>query len=118
MRKPPRSSQPLPGLTAAQKRRYEWDVWDLKEVTTGTELLVLLGLNSFDGKKGIFPSQKKLANKCRLSRRAVSRTICDLRRKGLLTTTSHGKALTYRLLPPQPSPETCARRAQGSEGTQ
>jgi biotin operon repressor len=84
----------------------------LKEVTTGTELLVLLGLNSFDGKKGIFPSQTKLANKCRLSRRVVSRTICDLRRKGLLTTTGHGKALTYRLLPPRLSPETCAPRAQ------
>ena len=112
MKKPPRSSQPLPSLTAAQKRRYEWDVWDLKEVTTGIELLVLLALNSFDGKKGIFPSQKKLANKCRLSRRAVSRTICDLRRKGLLTTTGHGKALTYRLLPPRLSPETCAPRAQ------
>jgi len=112
MRKPPRSSQPLPSLTAAQKRRYEWDVWDLKEVTTGIELLVLLGLNSFDGKRGIFPSQKKLANKCRLSRRVVSRTICDLRRKGLLTTTGRGKSLTYLLLPPQLSPETCAPGAQ------
>jgi len=112
MRKPPRSSQPLPSLTAAQKRRYEWDVWDLKEVTTGIELLVLLALNSFDGKRGIFPSQKKLANKCRLSRRVVSRTICDLRRKGLLTTTGQGKSLTYRLLLPRLSPETCAPGAQ------
>jgi transposase len=84
----------------------------LKEVTTGIELLVLLGLNSFDGKRGIFPSQKKLANKCRLSRRVVSRTICDLRRKGLLTTTGRGKSLTYLLLPPQLSPETCAPGAQ------
>jgi biotin operon repressor len=74
---------------------------------------VLLGLNSFDGKQGIFPSQMKLARKCRLCRRVVNRTIDELRRKGLLATTGHGKALTYRLLlPPRLSPETCAPRAQ------
>lgn len=82
----------------ANDRPYVWDVWHSHAVTTSQELLVLLALYSFKGVRGIFPSQGRLAARCRMSLRTVNKVVNQLRKKGLVETTSRGKALTYRLI--------------------
>lgn len=71
------------------------DIWRLGDALDPLEKLVALALVDY-GERA-FPSQGTLAMKCGLSRRCVQTVLERLRVKGVLTTKSSGKALTYLL---------------------
>jgi hypothetical protein len=69
------------------------DVFRLGDALDAFEKLVTLALLDYGPRA--FPAQQTLAVKTGLSRRTVQRCLDSLRRKGVLTTRSTGKALTY-----------------------
>ena len=70
-------------------------VFRLAPCLNAGELLVLLALADYGFR--IFPSQKALAAKTRLHISTVKRALASLRRKRVLCSSGHGKALTYVL---------------------
>ena len=69
------------------------DVFRLGSALDPLEKLVVLALLDYGPRA--FPAQQTLAVKCGLSRRTVQRCLDSLRDKGVLSTRSTGKALTY-----------------------
>lgn len=70
-------------------------VFRLAPCLNSSELLVLLALADYGFR--IFPSQKALSAKTRLHISTVKRAVASLRRKQVIRTEGHGKALTYVL---------------------
>jgi hypothetical protein len=92
---------------------YLWTIWDRTDSLTAMQLLILVVLDSFHGKRGIFPSQTRVAKRARLSRMTVNKGIKALRKFGFVTSSGRGKALRYQLsVPGQASPATCMQRTQ------
>lgn len=71
------------------------DIWRLGSSLTPVEKLVALALVDYGDR--IYPSQGTLAVKTGLHIRTINRVILALRAKGILTTKSTGKALTYQV---------------------
>lgn len=69
------------------------DVWRLGPALDAAEKLLVLALLDYGPRA--FPAQQTLAVKTGLSRRTVQRCLDSLREKGVVTTSSTGKALTY-----------------------
>jgi hypothetical protein len=80
------------------------DVFRLGDALDPFEKLVALALIDYGPRA--FPKQQTLAVKCGLSVRTVQRCLDSLREKGLLTTSSTGKALTY-VLEMRPTDASC-----------
>jgi biotin operon repressor len=76
----------------------------------GTQKLVLLAI--LDYGRLAYPRQAVLAAKCGISRSTCQRTVDALRLSGVLTTTTKGKALVYRVnLTGQEMPQSDASRS-------
>jgi biotin operon repressor len=69
------------------------DVFRIGDALDPLEKLVTLALIDYGPRA--FPAQQTLAVKCGLSRRCVQNVLERLRQKGVVTTSSTGKALTY-----------------------
>jgi len=90
------------------------DVFRLGDALDPLEKLVTLALLDYGPRA--FPAQQTLAVKCGLSRRCIQNVLERLRQKGVVTTSSTGKALTY-VIDLRPEMRTtcapcCAPRAQ------
>jgi len=76
----------------------------------GTQKLVLLAI--LDYGRLAYPRQAVLAAKCGISRSTCQRTVDSLRLSGVLTTTTRGKSLVYRVnLTGQEMPQSDASRS-------
>jgi hypothetical protein len=76
----------------------------------GTQKLVLLAI--LDYGRLAYPRQAVLAAKCGISRSTCQRTVDSLRISGVLTTTTRGKSLVYRVnLTGQEMPQSDASRS-------
>jgi biotin operon repressor len=103
----------LPKEANEKPRPFLWAMWDHTATLTSAQVLVLAVLESYRGKRGIFPSQQKVAKRSRLGRSTVNKAIKELRRNGFVTTSGRGKALRYTLsIPGEAVPGTCSIETQ------
>jgi hypothetical protein len=107
----PESRQPFEPTDLPIDKVRAWEIWDDRVPLNQRQITVWLALESFG--RRIFPRQKVLAARARMSLRAVSKTVRELRDLGFIVTTSRGKALRYTLLiPEQYRNRTKAQHAQ------
>lgn len=92
---PAAAPRPTCGLGKDMARLRPSDIWATVQDLSAGELLVILALADYG--EVAYPSQKKLAAKCRMARTTVNTIISNLRNRGILTTKGTGKSLTYTI---------------------